>query len=135
MRITADTNLLVRIIVRDDAKQASKAYGLVSTAERVAIPLPSLCEVAWVLQSVYGLSASEISLAIRAITEPGNSVVDSTAVEAGLRLLDSGGDFADGVIAAAGSAMGGEIFVSFDRKAVARINAVGMSARDARDLK
>jgi predicted nucleic-acid-binding protein len=134
VRITADTNLLVRIVVRDDAAQAWKAYGLVSAAERVAIPLPSLCEVAWVLESVYGFSASEISLAIRAITEPGNSVVDSTAVEAGLRLLDGGGDFADGVIAAAGSAMGGEIFVSFDRKAVARINAIGMSARNAGDL-
>ena len=135
MRITADTNLLVRFVVRDDAAQARKAYCLVSTAERVVIPLPSPCEVTWVLECVYGFGAKEISLAIRAITEPSNFGIDSTAVEADLRLLDGGGDFADGVIAAAGSAMGGEVFVSFDREAIPHVNAIGLSAKNARGLK
>lgn len=134
MRITADTNLLVRIVVKDDISQARIAYGLVSAAERVVIPLPCICEVVWVLESVYDFNANELSEAIRSIVEPGNAVVDEAAVEAGLQMLAVGGEFADGVIAAAGSALGGDVFVSFDRKAVARVNAMGLSARNARDF-
>lgn len=134
MRMTADTNLLVRIIVRDDLSQAGIAYGLVSRAERVAISLPCICEVVWVLQSVYGFTADELSVAIRSIIEPANAAVDEMAIEAGLQILSKGGDFADGVIAAVGTKMGADIFVSFDRKAVAQVNEMGLSARNARDL-
>jgi predicted nucleic-acid-binding protein len=38
-------------------------------------------------------------------------------------MLRAGGDFADGVIADAGQSLGGDIFVSFDRQAVALRNA------------
>ncbi len=40
-------------------------------------------------------------------------------------MLDAGGDFADGVIAFAGRQMGGAVFASFDRKAVALVAAAG----------
>lgn len=134
MRMTADTNLLVRIVVRDDTDQAQIAYRLVSMAERVAISLPCICEVVWVLESVYRFTADELSIAVRSIVDPGNAIVDQAAVEAGLQMLAAGGDFADGVIAAAGNAMGGDIFVSFDRKAVAQVSAMGLPSRNARDL-
>lgn len=134
MRMTADTNLLVRIIVKDDQVQAQTAYRLVLSAERVVIPLPCVCEVVWVLESVYGFSPADLAQAVRSIIEPANAVIDDEAVEAGLAMLAAGGDFADGVIAAAGAAMGGEVFVSFDRKAVSYLNAMGLPARNARDL-
>jgi predicted nucleic-acid-binding protein len=51
------------------------------------------------------------------------------AVEAGLSILELGGDFADGVIAYEGSWLGGETFVSFDKKAVALLATQGQSAR------
>ncbi len=51
------------------------------------------------------------------------------AVEAGLSMLESNGDFADGVIAYEGSWLGGETFVSFDKQAVALLSAVGHHAR------
>lgn len=41
------------------------------------------------------------------------------AVEAGMAVLDAGGDFADGVIAFKGRWLGGETFVSYDRAVVA----------------
>ena len=50
-------------------------------------------------------------------------------MEAGLRVLDAGGDFADGVIAAAGAGMGAETFVSFDCRAVARVKEIGIPAK------
>ena len=50
-------------------------------------------------------------------------------VEAGLAMLDAGGDFADGVIAYEGRWLGAETFVSFDRKAVEMLAAQGVPAR------
>jgi predicted nucleic-acid-binding protein len=55
--------------------------------------------------------------------------MDRPAVEAGLAVLDAGADFADGVIAYEGRWLGGETFVSFDKKAVAVIAKQGMQAR------
>ena len=52
-------------------------------------------------------------------------VVNRPAVEAGLAVLEDGGDFADGVIAFDGDWLGGETFVSFDRKAVNLLSAQG----------
>lgn len=131
MNITADTNLLVRVIMRDDPAQAQTALEILESASAVAIPPPCLCEFAWVLDRVYRLGRDDIALAIRAVTGRANALTDTAAVAAGLRMIEAGGDFADGVIAAAGGTMGGEVFVSFDRKAVARLNAIGLPARHA----
>jgi predicted nucleic-acid-binding protein len=46
-----------------------------------------------------------------------------------LKVLAAGGDFADGVIAYEGSWLGGETFVSFDKKAVALLKSQGQKAR------
>ncbi|WP_226857144.1 hypothetical protein [Acidithiobacillus concretivorus] len=43
--------------------------------------------------------------------------------------LDADGDFADGVIACEGNWLGGETFVSFDKKVVALFAAHGQSTR------
>ena len=40
-------------------------------------------------------------------------------------MLDAGGEFADGVIAFDGQWLGGETFVSFDRKAVKWVEGQG----------
>ena len=128
MRITADTNVLVRLIVRDDLAQAETALTILESADAVVLPLPCLCEFAWVLERTYGLSKAQISASIQKITQRGNVEADTRTVGAGLGVLDAGGDFSDGIIAAAGVSMGADTFVSFDRKAVARVKAVGMSA-------
>lgn len=131
MRITADTNLLVRVVVRDDPTQARIALDILTRADAVVISLPCLCEVVWVLDSVYSYSRADIALAVRMLMEPANVTVDEMAAAAGLRVLDAGGDFADGIIAAAGMLLGGEVFVSFDRAAVSRVSQVGMLAQNA----
>jgi len=50
-------------------------------------------------------------------------------VEAGLAVLDAGGDFADGIMAHEGKWLGGETFVSFDRNAVSLLTKQGNAAR------
>jgi predicted nucleic-acid-binding protein len=118
LRITADTNLLVRLFVEDDVGQTRLAEKALSSAELVAITMPALCELARVLNRSYRIRNEEVAAAIRGLIEVANVVVDRPAVEAGLAILDLGGDFADGVIAHQGSALGGDVFVSFDRRAV-----------------
>jgi len=129
MRVAVDTNVLVRAVMRDDPLQASAAARVLADAELIAVALPCLCEFVWVLRSVYGLESSDAASAIRALLGVAKVEVNRPAVEAGLAVLEAGGDFADGVIAYEGSWLGGETFVSFDQKAVALLTAQGQSAR------
>ena len=49
MKITADTNVLVRAITGDNASQSKVAQAELAKAEMVALALPALCELVWVL--------------------------------------------------------------------------------------
>ena len=129
MNITADTNVLVRALVADDSAQAAEASQLLREASSIAVPVPVLCELVWVLKRVYGFAVADIGAAIRSLLAAGNVHLDRQAVEAGLALLDVGGDFADGVIAHQGQWLGGEVFVSFDRQAVALLQQQGVAAQ------
>jgi predicted nucleic-acid-binding protein len=129
VRISVDTNVLVRAAVRDDARQARAAAKVLEGATVIAIALPCLCEFVWVLRWVYGHSAGEISAALRALVDAGSVEVNRPAVEAGLAALEAGGDFADAVIAYEGRRLGGETFVSFDRAAVATLAAQGFKTQ------
>ena len=95
----------------------------------VALALPALRELVWVLARGYRVPFPDIAAAIRRLVGAANVAVNRPAVEAGLALLDAGGDFADGVIAFEGKWLGGEAFVSFDRRAVELLEAKGLEAR------
>ena len=127
MKVAVDTNVLVRAVVRDDPAQASVAVAVLTDAKLIAVALPCLCEFVWALLRVYGLQQADAASAIRALLATTNVEMNRPAVEAGLLVLDAGGDFADGVIAYEGYWLGGETFVSFDKKAVALLAAQGQS--------
>ncbi|ROZ63127.1 type II toxin-antitoxin system VapC family toxin [Ramlibacter sp. WS9] len=129
MRVAVDTNVLVRAVVRDDLPQARAAAKVLTDAELIAVALPCLCEFVWVLRKVYGFQPSDAATAIRALLAAANVEVNRPAVEAGLSILEAGGDFADGIIAYEGTWLGGETFVSFDKKAVTLLMAQGQPAR------
>jgi predicted nucleic-acid-binding protein len=127
-KVVVDTNVLVRAVVRDDPAQAAVAAAVLTDAELIAVALPSLCEFVWVLLRVYGFQPADAANAIRVLLATVNVEVNRPAVEAGLLVLDAGGDFADGVIAYEGHWLGGETFVSFDKKAVALLAVQGHSS-------
>lgn len=129
MRIAADTNVLVRALMGDDPHQAALAEAALAQAELVAVPLPVLCELVWVLSRGYRVPADEIATALRGLVAAGNVAANRPAVAAGLAMLEAGGDFADGVIAFEGQWLGAEEFVSFDRRAVALAERQGTRAR------
>jgi predicted nucleic-acid-binding protein len=118
VKLTADTNVLIRAAVQDDLKQARAAMQLLGDAELVAVAIPSLCEFVWVLESVYGLGWQDISNSLEGLLNAANVVVNRAAADAGLAALKAGGDFADAAIAQEASLLGGEVFVSFDEQAV-----------------
>ncbi|QPF91365.1 type II toxin-antitoxin system VapC family toxin [Bradyrhizobium commune] len=129
MKMTPDTNVLVRVLVGDDVEQSKAAGAVLKKADVVAISIPALCELVWVLSRGYETSAEDIAASIRHLISASNVVVNRALAEAGLALLDAGGDFADGVIAYEGYWLGAETFVSFDKKAVKLVEASGGLAR------
>ena len=128
MKVTVDTNVLIRAVIRDDPKQAKKAIKILGEATFVVITLSSLCEFVWVLLRSYDIEALDISKALKALISATNVEVNRPAVEAGISQLEAGGDFADAVIAYEGKWLGGETFVSFDKKAISLLKKQNQSA-------
>ena len=129
MKVTADSNVLIRAAVQDDLHQARRAAKILAEADLIAVPVPVLCEFVWVLRRGYKKSAADVSDAIRRLMRSASVLMNRPAVEAGLSALDAGGDFADGAIAYEGEWLGAEEFVSFDSKAVSLLQAQGNRAR------
>jgi predicted nucleic-acid-binding protein len=129
MKIVADTNVLLRDALHDDRLQARIAAKVLESAELVAIPVAVFCEFVWVLRQGYKKPAVEIADAIRRLLRSSSVVTNQPAVEAGLELLEKGGDFADGAIAYEGRWLGAEEFVSFDKQAVSLLKSQGKRAR------
>jgi predicted nucleic-acid-binding protein len=129
MKMTADTNILIRAVTEDQEQQSRAAQTVLKKAELVAMPMPALCELVWVLSQGYKIPPAEIAEAIRRLINGANVAVNRPAADAGLAVLDAGGDFADGVIAYEGNWLGADTFVSFDKKAVKLVEAQGRSAQ------
>lgn len=89
MRITPDTSVLVRSVVRDDERQALAAARVLKEADVIAITIPTLCEFVWVLRKVYGFEQPDVASAVRALINTGNLVMNRPAVEAGSMRAES----------------------------------------------
>ncbi|TPI46545.1 type II toxin-antitoxin system VapC family toxin [Mesorhizobium sp. B2-9-1] len=125
MKIGLDTNVLLRLVVGDDEAQQRTAAETLEAAELVAISVQALCEFVWVLDRSYRVARPDISASIRRTLDMRNVVANRPTIEAGLAVLDAGGDFADGVIAFDGQWLGGETFVSFDKRAAKLVEGLG----------
>lgn len=119
---------MLRLTVGDDEAQQQTAIETLEGAELVAISVHALCEFAWVLDRIYDAQRADISAAIRRLLDMRNVVANRPTIEAGLAVLDAGGDFADGVIAFDGQWLGAETFLSFDKKAVKLLGQQGTAA-------
>ena len=129
MKIIADTNVLLRVVLDDDPAQSRAARGILSSTEEIIVGRHTLCELVWVLSQTYKLPKDQITQTVSALLNAKNVTTDQAAAEAGLRIVEAGADFADGVIAHEGAMAGGEEFVSFDKKAVAALAKQGVRAR------
>ncbi len=75
-----DTNVLIRLLARDDARQVAAAEAFVARGAWVSHLV--LVETMWVLDSVYGRGPSEIATAAAMLLDHKNLVVQDPEVVA-----------------------------------------------------
>lgn len=84
----ADSNVLIRLITGDDAKQTGAAEQFIEKGAWVSIL--AIGETAWVLRKVYKQNAAGIASAVQMLLDHENLVLqDSDTVEAALKLFRS----------------------------------------------
>jgi len=130
MNIIIDTNILVRFLVADDEEQYRAVLKLFNNSRSITIPTIVLCETVWVLRG-YKIKRKQKIKYIEYIKNSSQVILADDEVEAGLEMLKSGGDFADGVAAYVGYQLSGSkhaIFASFDQAAVKILSKNGHSA-------
>lgn len=121
MSIAIDTNVLVRLLVRDDEAQYALALSLVNMAaaadQPVLIMLGALLETEWVLRSRYKLDKTSIANAFTALLESADVEFEhEPTVEEALNVWAQhpAADFADCLLAARAAHLGRSRFVTFD---------------------
>jgi len=83
-----DTNVLVRLITRDDAGQARQSDNFVEKGAWVSTL--ALAEAVWVLGTVYGLDAAALATAVEMLLSHRNlTLQDADVVRAALDLFRS----------------------------------------------
>lgn len=121
--IGIDTNLLLRLIVADDPRQAVAARSFIlancSAEEPGFVCDVVLVELAWTLSRAYGFPRGRIADALEQILETVHLDVESaTDVTDALRDYRAGrADFADCLLGRANARAGCSHTVTFDRKA------------------
>ncbi len=83
----------------------------------------------WILQRNADFSRAELIDVLQALLEMKKIVLNRAALKAGLALLETGGDFADGVIAFEGEQLGGEYLCTFDKKAAKLLTKQGLNVQ------
>jgi predicted nucleic acid-binding protein len=121
-----DTNVVVRLIVGDDPKQARAAEKLVA-AESCTVAPSVLMECEWVLRGRYRLDAALIAASFRDLLAVQNiDALDPVLTQQALQGYEAGLDFADALHAA--QRRDGERFVTFDRQLARRAPKAGVLA-------
>ena len=119
--LAVDTNVVVRYLTRDDAKQFAKASALIGS-EEVYVCTTVLLETEWVLRRGYRFSRQRVIAALAAFAGLPRVTLEEPALAA--KALDwtrHAMDFADALHLA--KAQGCEAFVSFDERLAAVANA------------
>ncbi|WP_437574617.1 PIN domain-containing protein [Sorangium sp. So ce887] len=111
-----DTNVLVRLLARDDAKQLAAAEAFVQTGAWISHLV--LMEAVWVLDSVYSIEPEQISNGIEMLLDHNELVVqDANVVKAAVAQYrnHAGLGFSDCLILEVARAAGHVPLGTFDR--------------------
>jgi predicted nucleic-acid-binding protein len=122
--LAVDTNVLVRLVVRDDALQARTAE--LAVAKGAWISHLVLAETLWVLDAVYDLSREKIATAVEMLLNHAVlSIQDSEVVQSALDQFRARGgiDFSDCLVLEIARKAGHLPLATFDRD-FAKLNDV-----------
>ena len=110
--IAVDTNLLVRLLTKDDPSQARRAAQVIES-DNIFIPKTVMLEMEWVLRHAYGIGKEAIIIGFQKMMGlPNASVEDQQTVFQAISWYESGLDFADALHLA--SSVKADKFVTFD---------------------
>lgn len=121
--IGIDTNVLVRLIVADDPRQASSAREFIRqhcTADDPGLVSNiALAELSWTLARAYGCTRDQVAAAIEQILETVQLKVESAGdvIEALRNFRIGSADFSDCLMAQCCRSAGCDYTITFDRKA------------------
>ncbi len=121
-----DTNVLVRYLAQDDAKQSARATRLfeheLSSNVRGYVSLVALLETVWVMESRYGADEALVGAILSDLLDtPTLEVQDAAAVRTALQLYRKGGvDLHEGLIVALAAERKARV-VTFDAKAARKL--------------
>ena len=122
--LAVDTNVVVRLLVKDEPTQSRRAASLFER-ESIFLPQTVLLETEWVLRYAYERTRLDIGRALRALVGLPNVTVEGEAeVANALASFDAGLDFADALHLASSSRA--ERFATLDKTLIKR--AKGRSA-------
>lgn len=120
--IGVDTNIIVRLLARDDEAQFARSVALVERTPREGPLLINpivLAEAVWVLERVYGIAAGEARARLRELAGSAEFTVPDALMTADWEhwFSEKHADFFDVVIAASNRASGCSRTYTFDRRA------------------
>ena len=119
--IGLDTNVLVRYLTQDDPAQFARAAAFIDAAsereEQFLVNTPVLCELVWVLATVYDYSREEIAQALEQIFTTAQFEIErlDEARQALGDFRSSKADFSDALIGRINRSLGAKHTVTFDR--------------------
>jgi predicted nucleic-acid-binding protein len=114
--IALDTNVLARLILRDDEKQHAAAEKLLSQPRDYSVPVTVVLELIWVLESADYTSADIANVVSKLVSQPNIHVQHADAVAAATAQYRAGADFADALHHALSPAPKHTAFATFDKK-------------------
>lgn len=123
--IAVDTNVLVRLLLRDDEAQYRRAVKLLGDGREYTAPPTVILELVWVLGS-YGYGRAEIAASLKSLLGLSNfKPKQGAAIQAATSWYESGMDFGDALHLALSS--GDDVFVTFDERLAKRSGRSGVA--------
>lgn len=132
--VVADANVFVSFFVERNKAQHEAALALLASAEESGIagivPQSVVFEIAYVLQSQYGLTARRLSAVVRAVISfPGMRVVDDCPWKQVLEIWpDPLSGLTDAAVVALATANRYDAVATFDRKLANKLPTFGLAA-------
>jgi len=114
--ISVDTNIILRLLTKDDQPQYKKAFSLFKR-ENIYIPTTVVMETEWVLRYAYHLTSSNIISAFRSLFGlPNVELEEPVEMAQALEWNEQGMDFADALHLT--KSKGTNRFITFNKKLI-----------------
>ena len=113
-----DSNVVLRFLLADDDNQSpiAQSYFMDKSNQLIISPVV-FCEVVWVMKKRSKIPNAKIAFLLKSLVANERVIYERASFEVGIKFVENGGDFADGVIAYQSVQHDNAKLVTFDKKA------------------